>query len=67
LRPAQLAALPADLRKALHAAAFRLDRRQALEIAEKIGKLDAVVGKCLEQLAERWDFGSILSLLEGKP
>lgn len=64
LRSEQLAALPADLRGELHAAARRLNRHRTLEVAEAIAKLDPGAGKLLVQLADNWDFGRILALLE---
>jgi CheY-like chemotaxis protein len=67
LRPEQLAALPADLRSELHAAARRLNRRRALEITQRIGKVDPAVGELLGKLADNLDFGRLLALLEENP
>ncbi len=62
----QLAALPADLRSALHKAVLELDTDRTWTVIEQIVERDAVIGNALKTLATQLDYGRLLSLLESE-
>lgn len=64
LTAAQLAALPAGLRRELHDAVLRLDPSRILKVVEKIAERDASLGAALRTFTDNLDYPRLLQLLE---
>jgi CheY-like chemotaxis protein len=66
ISPAQLAALPADLRRQLHKAVVRLDTRLTHKLIEKIAGYDAQAAALFQSLADNMQYHRLLACLENK-
>jgi len=64
--PAQLAALPADLRRQLHKAVVRLDTQRTQELIEQIAGHDAQAAAVFQSLADNMQYHRLLACLENK-
>jgi two-component system sensor histidine kinase/response regulator len=62
--PQQLAALPADLRRLLHAAVVELDKERILALSQQVKPIDAQMARALETSANKYALGPLLDLLE---
>jgi hypothetical protein len=66
LTPVMLSALPSRFRRQLKAALESLDSERTMQIIRQIGEIDAVLGHTLFNLAEEFDYPSILTALGSK-
>jgi CheY-like chemotaxis protein len=64
--PAQLQAITAEQRDKLHAALEALDSTQIAAAIEEIGTVDAGLAQILTQLANEFDYPSMLGLLDAE-
>jgi CheY-like chemotaxis protein/anti-sigma regulatory factor (Ser/Thr protein kinase) len=66
LTPVMLSALPSRFRRQLKEALESLDSERTMQIIRQIGEIDAVLGHTLFNLAEEFDYPSILTALGSK-
>ena len=64
VRPEQLDALPAQLRRDLHQAVIELDTVRTQTLIEQVTERDAALGRTLNTLARQLDYKRLLKLLE---
>jgi CheY-like chemotaxis protein len=64
LRPEQLRALPRELLQDFHQAVVELDTVRTQALIERVAARDAFLGRALNTLAARFDYASLLDLLE---
>ena len=67
LRPEQLDVLPAELRRELRQAVIELDTARTQALIGQVTERDASLGRALNTLATRFDYESLLKLLEREP
>jgi CheY-like chemotaxis protein/anti-sigma regulatory factor (Ser/Thr protein kinase) len=65
LRPADLAALPEELRAELREALISLKRERIAEVIDRVSKQEAALGSALARCAERFAYTAILKAIEG--
>jgi CheY-like chemotaxis protein len=65
LRPADLAALPEELRAELRDALISLKRERIAEVIDRVSGRDATLGSALARCAERFAYTAILKAVEG--
>jgi CheY-like chemotaxis protein len=66
ISPAQLTALPAELRRQLHKAVVRLDTQRTHEIIEQVAGYDAHAAAVFKSLADNMQYHHLLACLESK-
>ena len=66
ISPAQLAALPADLKQQLHKAVVRLDTQRTHELIEQVAEHDAQTAAVFQSLADNMQYHRLLACLENK-
>jgi len=64
LTPAAMAGLPATLRQELREALERLDSERISALIEQVATLDAQLGNALLHLADRFDYGTMLRMVD---
>ncbi|MBE1301410.1 MAG: DUF4154 domain-containing protein [Alteromonadaceae bacterium] len=61
--PAQMAKVGKELRTELANAALQLSKQKVVEVSKKIAKTDAILAKQIAGLAERFEFESLLDII----
>jgi CheY-like chemotaxis protein len=64
ITPHQLATLPADLRRRLHAAVVELDKERILALIQQIKPIDAHLARALDTCVQTFALSPLLDLLE---
>jgi len=67
LRPEQLDALPAELRRDLRQAVIELNTARTQALIGQVTERDALLGRALNTLATQFDYDGLWKLLEKEP